>query len=68
MTSAENHEARLEEAEIKLAFLERELGEYKEAVDSMHELLTRLERQVQELKDGEESSRNIGDFWKPEEP
>ena len=61
-------EIRLQEAEIKLAFLERELGEYKEAADSMHGLLTRLEKQVQELKDGEESSRNIEEFWKPEEP
>jgi uncharacterized coiled-coil protein SlyX len=64
----DNHEERLQEAEIKLAFLERELGDYKEAVDSMHEILTRLEKQVQELKDGEESSRNIEEFWKPEEP
>ena len=68
----DNHETRLEirlqEAEIKLAFLERELGEYKEAVNAMHDLLTRLEKQVQELKEGEDSSRNIEEFWKPEEP
>ena len=68
MTTPENHEARLQEAETKLAFLERELNEYKEVVDSMHTLLTRLEKQVQELKNGEESSREIGDFWKPEAP
>ncbi len=68
MTPSENHEARLQEAEIKLAFLERELGEYKEAVDSMHALITRLEKQVQELKDGEDSSRGIEEFWKPQEP
>jgi uncharacterized coiled-coil protein SlyX len=64
----DNHEERLQEAEIKLAFLERELETYREAVDTMHDLLTRLEKQVQELKDGEDSSRDIEEFWKPESP
>jgi uncharacterized coiled-coil protein SlyX len=66
--AAENLETRLQEAEIKLSFLERELGEYKDAVDSLHALVSRLEKQVQELKDGEDSSRNIEEFWKPESP
>jgi len=61
-------EERLHEAEYKLAFLERELEEYKEAVSLLHERLTRLEKQVQELKDGAESSRTMEDFWKPEAP
>ena len=69
----ENHETRLpdirlQEAEIKLAFLERELETYKEAVNAMHDLLVKLEKQVQELKDGEDSSRGMEEFWKPQEP
>ena len=72
----ENHEAnpeapletRLHEAEYKLAFLERELEEYKEALGLLHDLLTRLEKQVQDLKEASESSRKIEEFWKPEEP
>jgi len=60
--------ARLHEAEYKLAFLERELDEYKEAVGLLHDLLTRLEKQVQDLKEGAESSRKMEEFWKPEEP
>jgi chromosome segregation ATPase len=59
---------RLQEAEIKLAFLEREIEEYKEGVGLLHELLGRLEKKVQDLKDGEESSRKLDEFWKPEEP
>jgi uncharacterized coiled-coil protein SlyX len=63
-----DHEARLQEAEIKLAFLERELEEYKEAVGLLHERLARLEKQVRELKEAGESSRKLEEFWKPEEP
>jgi uncharacterized coiled-coil protein SlyX len=64
----ENQEERLQEAEIKLAFLERDLEEYKEAVGSLHDRLAQLEKQVQKLQDGEESSRKLEEFWKPEEP
>ena len=63
-----NGDARLQEAEIKLAFLERELEEYKEAVGSLHDRLARLEKQVEGLKDGQESSRSLDEFWKPEDP
>jgi chromosome segregation ATPase len=50
-----NPEARLqknlEDAEVKLAFLERELGEYKEAVQDLHARLARLESAVKELQE-----------------
>jgi uncharacterized coiled-coil protein SlyX len=63
-----NLDSRLLDAEMKIAFLERELDEYKDVVNEMHTLLTRLEKQVQELKDGKDSTRNVEDYWKPEEP
>jgi uncharacterized coiled-coil protein SlyX len=63
----ENLEARLQESEIRFAFLERELEAYKDAVSHLHERLMGLEKRVRELKDGE-SSRKLEEFWKPEEP
>lgn len=54
-------ETRLQDAEIKLAFLEKELGEYREAVDALHAELTRLERRVRELEARESGQSEEGD-------
>lgn len=43
-------EARLQETEIKIAFLERELEEYKEAVQTLHARLQTLEALVEALR------------------
>ena len=61
-------ESRLQEAEIKLSFLERELTEYKDVVNELHALLAKLEKQVKELKEDKDSTRTVEDYWKPEEP
>ncbi len=46
--SGDGGETRLSELEIKLAFMERELETWKEAVNALHE---RLERSEAELQD-----------------
>jgi uncharacterized coiled-coil protein SlyX len=53
MSSDPDHlESRLQETEIRLAFLERELDEYKEAVNQLHGLTARLEKELTELLAG----------------
>jgi prefoldin subunit 5 len=50
---------RLQEVEIKCAFLEKESEEYKEAVQTLHVRLTALEekiRQLQQTASGPETS------------
>lgn len=53
-------ETRLQEAEIKLAFLEKELADYREAVDELHAELSRLARRVKALEAGEEAAGQAG--------
>lgn len=47
---AEPWDDRLQETEIRLAFLDRELGEYKDAVQTLHARLEILEKTVESLK------------------
>jgi uncharacterized coiled-coil protein SlyX len=44
------YEPRLQETEIKIAFLERELEEYKDAVQTLHARLQTLEALVEALR------------------
>ncbi len=44
-------QTRLQETEIKLAFLEKELGEYKEALHTLHTRLDATERTLQQLQE-----------------
>ena len=55
-TAANATEKRLEEVEIKMAFLEKELEEYKEASRGFYRKIKELEEEVRKLqKDVQES-------------
>jgi uncharacterized coiled-coil protein SlyX len=53
----DNREVRLREAEIKLAFLERDLDEYKEVVQELHLRLARMEKAVRDLEAAREAAQ-----------
>lgn len=47
-------DSRLQETEIKLAFLEKELDAYKDAVQDLHARLDRMEKAVKALRNSRE--------------
>jgi prefoldin subunit 5 len=57
----EHMEAHVQETEIKLAFLEKELEAYKEAVQELHARLTSLEKTVRELGDAAGSAQDASE-------
>jgi uncharacterized coiled-coil protein SlyX len=53
-------ETRLQESEIKLAFLEKELDEYKEAVQTLHHRLEEVTNLVNALRnEGQDSGGGV---------
>lgn len=67
-SAASAAEKRLEEVEIKLAFLEKELEEYKEASRGFYRKINELEEEVRKLQqDVRESDLPTPDVsWDPE--
>ncbi len=53
-------EHRVQETEIKLAFLDKELDEYKEAVQTLHSRLELLEKTVERLKSNAQGDGGAG--------
>jgi uncharacterized coiled-coil protein SlyX len=49
-SDSEHRDSRIQETEIRLAFLDKELEEYKEAVHTLHTRLEQLEKTVEALK------------------
>jgi uncharacterized coiled-coil protein SlyX len=53
-------EARLQETEIKLAFLEKELDEYKDAVQGLHARLDQMEKTLKEWQEAPAAGEPAG--------
>jgi|GEM_PF-3947668 len=64
MNSSDDHtlDNRVQETEIRLAFLEKELEEYKDAVQTLHARLENLEKTVAVLRRTASGSTEGGDL------